>query len=306
MKLLSLPLLLPLGAVIALASLGMANHHGQKADQKALIQAALPEKAFVNPVEKRKLLVFSRTNGFRHKSIETGQLALKLMGEKTGAFETVVSNDLANFEAEKLKEFAAVCFLNTTGEVFSASKKAMKEMSDADKEVDQSKAKELQKNLMAFIKSGGGFIGIHSATDTFYQWPEYGEMMNGYFWGHPWRASTNVSIKVEPGQESHPLVAMFEGENLEFKEEIYQHKDPYNSQKVDMLLRLDTEKSDMTVKGIRRTDNDFGVSWSRDWGKGRVFYCSLGHNHHIYSNEKVLKHYLAGIQWAIGDFKIEE
>jgi hypothetical protein len=114
-----------------------------------------------------------------------------------------------------------------------------------------------------------------------------------------------VSIKVEPGQEKHPLVAMFNGENVEFPEEIYQLKEPYDSKAVHMLLRLDTEKTDMTVKGIKRTDNDFGVAWARHWEKGRVFYCSLGHNHEIYWNPKVLGHYLAGTQWALGDYQAE-
>ena len=103
--------------------------------------------------------------------------------------------------------------------------------------------------------------------------------------------------------ESHPVVAMLEGKNLEFKEEIYQLKDPYDSSKVRMLLRLDPERSKMDVKGIRREDKDFGVAWIREWGKGRVFYCSLGHNDHIYMNPTVLKHYLAGIQWALGDLE---
>jgi len=71
-----------------------------------------------------------------------------------------------------------------------------------------------------------------------------------------------------------------------------------------MLLRLDTEKSDMKVKGIKRKDNDFGVSWTKDFGKGRVFYCSLGHNDFIYWDSKVLGVYLNGIQWALGDLKV--
>ena len=153
------------------------------------------------------------------------------------------------------------------------------------------------------MKGGGGFVGIHAATDTFQSWPEYGRMIGGYFDGHPWGAGTDVSIKVEPGEEKHPLVAMFEGRNIDFKEEIYQLRDPYDSSKVHMLLRLDTERSNMDVRGIKRSDGDFGVAWARHWGKGRVFYCSLGHNDHIYWNGKVLRHYLAGIQWAMGDLE---
>ena len=269
------------------------------------IAAALPDKPFATPAKPRKLLIFSVTNGFHHASIPTGQLAFTDLGKKTGAFETVVSNDLANFETDKLKDFDAVCFLSTTGEVFSPGKDQTKSMSPEALKEAEARADRLKANLMAFIKEGKGFVGIHSATDSCYQWPDYGQMINGYFDGHPWGAGTEVSIRVEPGQEKHPLVAMFEGKNVDFKEEIYQLKDPYDSKKVDMLLRLDTEKTKIDIGGVKRADKDFGVAWARTWGKGRVFYCSLGHNHEIYSNPIVLKHYLAGLQWAIGDFKVD-
>jgi hypothetical protein len=269
------------------------------------ITAAIPDKPFAKPGKPRKVLVFSKTNGFRHASIATGKVALAEMGRKTGAFEAVISDDLGEFEADKLKQYDAVCFLSTTQAVFSPHPNELKTMSGEDKKAALEKDARLKENLMAFVKSGRGFIGIHAATDTCYEWSEYGRMINGYFDGHPWTADTMVSVKVEPGQEKHPLVAMFEGANQEFKEEIYQLKDPYDSKAVHMLLRLDTEKTDMTRKGIKRTDGDFGISWARHWEKGRVFYSSLGHNHDMYWNSKVVRHYLAGIQWAIGDFKAE-
>ena len=269
------------------------------------ISAALPDTPFAKPEKLRKVLVFSKTNGFRHGSIATGKLALTEMGRKTGAFEAVISDDLAEFEAEHLKKYDAVCFLSTTMNVFSPHPKELEKLSPEEKEAAFKRDAQLKENLMKFIKSGGGFIGIHAATDTCYEWSEYGKMINGYFDGHPWTADTMVSVKVEPGQEKHPLVAMFDGKNEEFKEEIYQLKDPYDSKSVHMLLRLDTEKTDMTRKGIKRTDGDFGIAWARHWEKGRVFYCSLGHNHDMYWNPKVIRHYLAGIQWALGDFKVE-
>ncbi|MCH7225347.1 ThuA domain-containing protein [Haloferula sp. A504] len=282
-------LLLPLGLAIA-AGLIAASPKKEMPPAGALekIVESLPAKPYAKPKQKRKLLVFSKTAGFRHKSIATGKVALEEMGEKTGAFEAVISDDLANFEPDKIGRFDAILFLSTTQNVFKGAENE----------------KALQESLMSFIRSGKGFIGIHAATDTFYNWPEYGEMINGYFDGHPWGAGTPVHIFVEPGKEEHPLAAMFEGEPLEFKEEIYQLKDPYDSSKVDMLLRLDREKS-AEVKGIKRKDNDFGVAWARNWGEGRVFYCSLGHNHHIYWHPKVLRHYLAGIQWALGDYEVE-
>ncbi len=300
--------LIPSSIVAAAAILLVSqNPAGEQppAEAAAKIAEALPEKAYAKPKEKRTLLVFSRTNGFRHASIATGKLALEELGRKTGAFEVVISDDLDNFESDVLKKFDAVCFLSTTQNVFAPTGDQWKEMSEEDRAGAREREIRLKENLMNYVKAGNGFIGIHAATDTFYEWPEYGEMINGFFDGHPWGSGTDVSIKVEPGQENHPLVAMFEGESVDFKEEIYQLKDPYDSSAVDMLLRLDPEKSDMNVQGIKRDDNDFGVSWIRNWEKGRVFYCSLGHNHEMYWHPKVVRHYLAGIQWALGDLEVD-
>lgn len=301
-------------ALVPSALLGIAallvvaqNPAGERPPAEAMekITAALPEKPYATPKKPRKLLVFSRTNGFRHASIATGKLAFTELGEKTGAFEAVVSDELENFDADKLASFDAVCFLSTTGNPFMPGKDAFEKMSAEEKTAANQAADRYKDNLMRFIKSGGGFIGIHAATDTFYDWAEYGRMINGYFDGHPWNANTPVSIKVEPGQENHPLVSMFEGRNLEFKEEIYQHREPYDSKAVHMLLRLDPEKTDMTLGGIKRDDKDFGVAWSRNWDQGRVFYCSLGHNHDMFWHPLVIRHYLAGIQWALGDLAAE-
>lgn len=277
---------LVLGACVFLVAASKKESAPAGAEKK--ITAALPGEAYAKPKKERKVLVFSRTVGFRHKSIATGKIALAEMGKKTGAFDVVISDELENFEPGKIDEFDAILFLSTTQNVFKGAE---------DEKV-------LQDSLMKFVKGGKGFVGIHAATDTFYNWAEYGEMINGYFDGHPWRAGTQVHIKVEDGKKDHPLVAMFEGEPLEFKEEIYQHKDPYDSSKVDMLLRLDPEKSEK-VKGLKRKDNDYGVAWARTWGEGRVFYCSLGHNHDMFWHPKVLRHYLAGIQWALGDYEVE-
>lgn len=277
------PLALIGAALLPLTAKGEEN--APKGSSEKIVEA-LPEEPFAKPAKARKLLVFSKTAGFRHASIPTGKLALEKMGGKTGAFEAIISDDLSNFGSEKINGFDAILFLSTTQNPFAGA-------------ADEAKFKE---NLMKFVKDGKGFVGIHAATDTFYEWPEYGQMMCGYFNGHPWTADKMVHIDVEPGQEKNPLVAMFGGQPVELREEIYQFKDPYDSKKVRMLLRLDPSKSDK-VGGMKREDNDYGVSWARKWGEGRVFYSSLGHNDEIYWNPKVLRHYLAGIQWAIGDFE---
>ncbi|MES2658347.1 MAG: ThuA domain-containing protein [Verrucomicrobiota bacterium] len=300
--------LIPTGLASALALFAITQTlPAEDAPAGALekITEALPAKPFAKPKKERKILIFSKTNGFRHGSIATGKIALTEMGKKTGAYETIISDDLDNFEVDQLKKFDAVCFLSTTMNVFSPNNEEMKKLSEDDKKAATEKEARLKENLMKFVRSGRGFIGIHAATDTFYEWVEYNQMINGCFDGHPWNADAKVSIKVEPGQEKHPLVAMFNGENVEFAEEIYQFKEPYDSKAVHMLLRLDIEKTDMTRPGVKRTDGDFGVAWARHWSKGRVFYCSIGHNHEMYWNPKILSHYLAGIQWALGDYQVE-
>jgi type 1 glutamine amidotransferase len=291
----SLAVLLPLAARAQKMPAGAAEK----------IAAALPDRAFAPPAKPRKLLVFTATNGWRHESIPTGITALTELGKKSGAFEVVASEDISEFEVDQLKNYDAVCFLSTTLDIFMPHPNLRKAMTPQQLKDATERSERLKKNFMAYLDAGHGFVGIHAATDTCYEWPEYGEMIGGYFDGHPWTANTQVSIKVEPGKEKHPLVAMFEGKNVDFKEEIYQFKAPYDSSKVDMLLRLDTEKSSMNVKGIKRTDNDFGVAWAKTIGPSRMFYTSLGHNHEIYWHPVVLKHFLAGIQWALGDYKVD-
>ena len=298
-------ILLPIGILIASFALLSYNPNDEKPPAGAMekIAAALPEKAWAKPQKARKMLVFSVTKGYRHASIPTGKVALTEMGKKTGAYETVISDDLANFEPDAIKQFDAICFLSTTNDVLSPLPQELKNMSEEEKKASQEKQLRLRKSIMDFIESGKGFVGIHSATDTLYDWPEYGRMIGGYFNGHPWGAGTDVQIDVEKGQEKHPLVAMFEGQSMNFKEEIYQFKEPYNSKNQQMLLRLNVEKSAKVGGG--RADGDYGVAWAKNIGKGRLFYCSIGHNHEMYWNPKILGHYLAGIQWAMGDLKCE-
>ncbi|MHC4501746.1 MAG: ThuA domain-containing protein [Planctomycetota bacterium] len=241
------------------------------------ITDAMPKKATAKPARPRKLLVFNLCRGFRHGSIPWGAKALEIMGRTTGAFETVESSDPSVFGPDSLNQFDAVCMNNTTGQLFND---------------DVSK-----KSLLDFVRGGKGIIGIHAATDCFYKWAEYGEMMGGYFWGHPWNEKVAVKLD-DPG---HPVLAAFGGKGFEVADEIYQFKDPYSRKALHVLLSLDTTKTNMKKGGIRRTDGDFAVAWVRSYGKGRVFYCSLGHRNEIFWNPAILRHYLDGIQFAMGD-----
>ncbi len=251
------------------------------------IEKALPEKATVKPAQKRKLLVFWLCEVFFHKSIPVGNKALELMGEKTGAYEAVFTNDYSVFTKKKLKQFDAVCFNNTTHLKF-----------------DPNKTPERCNALIDFIKSGKGIVGIHSATDNFYDWPEGQEMMGGKFTGHPWRSDGTWAIKID--EPNHPLTAAFEGKGFKINDEIYRTDPPlYSRDKQFVLMSLDmSDVNTRSVEGLKPSDMDTGISWIKTYGKGRLFYCSLGHNDSVYWNPQVLQHILDGIQFALGDLLV--
>lgn len=251
------------------------------ADEIAKIRAALPTAPLVKPAKPRRVLIYNDCRGYRHSAVPYGAAALRMIGEKTGAYEAVFSDDPAVFSPERLGDFDAVCFNNTTGELFDDVT--------------------LKDSLLNYARRGGGIVGIHAATDCFYQWPEYGELMGAYFDGHPWHADQTVTVKID--EPAHPIVAMFDGKSFKVTDEIYQFRAPYSRDRLRVLMSLDTDQTDMTLPGINRTDGDFAVSWVRNYGRGRVFFCSLGHNHHIFWTPVILKHYLAGVQFACGDLR---
>lgn len=261
------------------------------------VEAALPAKAPAEPKGPHKVLIFSKTNGFRHDSIPVGAATLILMGEKTGAYTAVHTEDESYFEPGKLKQFDAVIMLNTTLDVFRPSDKKMPRDKKALEEVKEREAM-LKKSLVNFVKRGGGLVGIHAATDTYHDWDEYNRMMGGCFLKHPWGAGDKVSVKnLAP---DHPLNQIFHGKGFDVVDEIYQFK-PTTALPTErkMLLALDDMKMD--VSRGKRADHFYPIAWVSTYGKGHTFYCSLGHNKHIYYNPAILQHYLAGIQYALGD-----
>jgi hypothetical protein len=258
------------------------------AEEVQKIENAAPKKATVEPAKPRKLLVFWRCEGFFHQSIPVGNRALEAMGKTTGAYDVVITDDYSVFTRENLKQFDAVCLNNTTGLKF-----------------DPKETPERCEALMEFVRNGKGVAGIHAATDNFNQWPEGQEMMGGKFTGHPWTAGGTWAIKLD--EPDHPLMAAFKGQNFKINDEIYRTEPPLYSRDNQLVL-MSLDMSDGTtrnVKGFKPTDADTGTAWVKTWGKGRIFYCSLGHNDHIYWNPAVLQHYLDGIQFAFGDYKVD-
>ena len=264
-----------------------------KPDVVKKIEAALPKSAPAKAKKARKVLIFSKTNGFRHGSIATGAKSLAMLGEKTGAYTAVHSEDDSMFEADKLKEFDAVIMLNTTGELFRP-RRLPKDA--AQKKAALEREERLKKNLVDFVKSGKGLAGTHSGTDTYKNWKDYNDMMGGAFAGHPWHSLVPIK-NLEPG---HVVNKCFEGKGFSVKDEIYQFR-LNTALATDRRMLLSLDGSKMNLKRNDGRKEFYPISWVSTYGKGRTFYCSLGHRNEIYYNPLVLQHYLAGFQYALGD-----
>lgn len=287
-----------LGGALLAALLGIAPRACMaqlNPDMLKKIQDAMPTTAPATPAAARKVLIYTRSTGFVHSSIPYGAEALRLLGEKTGAYTATVSDDPASFDPANLKQYDAVIFESTTNEPLKPK--------DGDPDAE-AHAKLWKQSLLDFVNGGKGFIGIHAATDAYWQagqkWPEYQQMIGGSFDGHPWHEKVGVSNQ----DPTNPVSAALEGKDFEITDEIYQMQE-YSRDKQRVLMGLDLAKTNMTKGGIHRTDGDFAVSWIKTSGQGRVFYCSLGHREEIYWNPMMLKYYLAGIQFAIGDLKAD-
>ena len=222
-----------------------------------------------------KVLFYTQSAGFHHQVVTRspdGSLSFaerQLVAAARGRFDVVASQDPAELTGEKLKGYQAVVFY-TTGEL------------PIDVEA-----------LTNFVKAGGGFAGVHSATDTLYKSAAYGELIGGYFDGHPWHQ--NVRVKVEA--RGHPAVAHL-GPSFEIADEIYQFKS-WDRKNVRVLLSLDDSSVDLAKQGVKRADHDFANAWTRDYGKGHVFYTALGHREEVWADPRFLTHLVNGIAWTI-------
>jgi type 1 glutamine amidotransferase len=155
----------------------------------------------------------------------------------------------------------------------------------------------VKQSILEYVNSGKGIVGIHAATAACQNWPEYGDMMGGYYGGH---INQQVVIKVD--DPTHPVNACFGKKPFMIKDEIYISREPYSRENLRVIASLDLNAMEDPQK---REDKDYAVSWVRSYGEGRVFYTTMGHEPATYWNPLFLKHLLAGVQFAIGDLRGE-
>jgi len=219
-----------------------------------------------------RILYFTHSAGYRHDVIPLSKAILTQLGSNSGVFEVTATEDTSEFSTENLKRYAAVMFY-TTGEL---------PMSGAQKTA-----------LFDFVRSGRGFLGVHSATDTFYTWPDYLDLVGGYFNGHPWHQAVTIEV-VDPGD---PVVA-FLGNFLQIEDEIYQISD-FDYRGSHVLLRLDPSSVDLGKTGVHQRFYGWPLAWKRFYGQGRVFYTALGHEASVWQDRRYQRMLTNAILWSM-------
>jgi type 1 glutamine amidotransferase len=264
-------LILSLLILVALAS----------AQNQPAVDSLVPPPPQAKEIHLKHILVIGQTKEFEHDSVPDGMAAIYNMGHESGLWDATLRTDTKlitkkDLGRKNLDHFDALVFVSTTGEL---------ELDDSQKQ-----------DMMSFIKDDGkGFVGIHAALDTDHQWPEYGVMIGGWFDEHPWSTFNAPIVNEDP---SFPAVRHLPKAFVKY-DEIYQPKN-WSRDKVNVLLSLDPTKLNYANNPrIHRTDHDFAVAWNKMYGRGRVFYSTLGHTEESWDDPDIRKMYFEAIKWVL-------
>jgi hypothetical protein len=221
----------------------------------------------------KRVLHVTHSAGFRHDSTVVSAQVMRSVAAESGRLEVMATEDVSLLNAQTLRDFDAVFFF-TSGELpVSAQQK---------------------RDLLDFVRSGKGFGGAHSATDTFYSWPEYGDLIGGYFDGHPWVQPVRIDVE----DPNHPAVAHLTP-SFTILEEIYQFRD-FSRERVRVILSLEPRSVDLKAPGVHPDTEDFPLAWVRRYGSGRVFYTALGHFDETWRDSGFQKTLLGAMLWLTG------
>ena len=212
-----------------------------------------------------RVIVLTATRGFRHDSIPVARDALTAMAASTGEFAITTTEDVSAITAATLAGYDVLGFVLTTGELpFDPAQKAA---------------------IVNFVSSGKGFIGIHSAADTLYDWPDYGRLVGAYFKEHPWTQAATVLVEDQTHASTSGL-----GDRFTMTEEYYTFRE--NPRAVQLLLRLDP--SSVGASG------DYPLAWAHSFGAGRAYYNALGHFDATWRDARFQRQVAGALRWAAG------
>lgn len=265
------------------------------------IRNAAPQKTAVTPSKIHKVLVFDLITGYKHWDTPHIDEVIKVLGDKTGAFKAEVSSDIFNFEAKTLKNYDAVVLNNNCS--VGPRRNMFLDQLDKDESLSEAEkikiAARLEANLIKYVKKGGGLAVIHGSITMQNNSMPFSEMVGGSFDYHP--AQQDVSLELVDAD--HPLVKAFDGKAFVHRDEPYLFKNAYAQKNFRPLLYIDTSK----LKKKKEIDEKIKyVSWIKSHGKGRVFYSSPSHNAQSFEDPKMLKFFLDGMQYVLGDLKCDD
>jgi type 1 glutamine amidotransferase len=223
------------------------------------------------PLQDIKVLVFTKTDGYEHRSIPAGVAALKKLGQENG-FEVTDTPWAYYFQSDTLEKYDVVIFLSTTQDVLND---------------------EEQEAFKAYINNGGGFVGIHAAADTEYEWEWYGQLVGAYFKSHP--KQQNALVRVT--DKNHPSTAHLPSEWNRWDEW-------YNYKNIQPDLNVLAYLDESTYEGGENGDNH-PIAWYHDFDGGRAFYTGMGHTEESFQDPLFLQHVLGGIIYAADAEKFE-
>jgi hypothetical protein len=262
----------------------IAAKFATRAAAQSAANETMPPVPHAKEIHLKHVLVIGQTKGWEHDSVPDAMAAIYNMGKESGLWDTTLrtdtelltKKDLGHRNAKNLNYFDLIVFASTTGEM----------------DLDASQ----KQDMLTFIHDDGkGFVGIHAALDSNYNWPEYGEMIGGWFDQHPWMTFNAPILNEDP---DFPAVRHFPKSFVKY-DEIYQPK-AWSRDKLNVLLSLDPNKLNYgNNPRIHREDRDFAVAWSKMYGKGRVFYSTLGHTEESWSDPDIRKMYFEAIRWAL-------
>jgi hypothetical protein len=277
------------------------------------MMAALPDKPLAAPQSLRHVLVLCKAAGWVHTSIPLAAKMVEYLGDKTGAWMTTITYDPAAINADNLKQYDAIFLDSTTGQFL-------------DDPNDQGTTQARRQALLDFVKGGKGLAGIHAATDSYHTsprrassgeaataptgtWPEFNEMIGGFFKFH-WPYPTLIAVKID--DPNSPLTSMFPARGYVIVDETYTFaQNSFSRKRVHVLTSINYKKMSAEDKAkepaaTRRTDGDYALSYIQHVGDGRVFYEGHGHDESVYYSRPFVAHMLAGIQYALGDLKADD
>jgi type 1 glutamine amidotransferase len=211
-----------------------------------------------------RVLMLTATSGFRHDSIAAARQAMSALAASSGEFSVNATEDLGVFTASALTAYDVIFFALTSGELPLTA--------------DQKTA------ILDFVSRGGGFLGAHSATDTLYEWPDYGRLVGAYFKEHPWTQQASVIVE----DASHPATSGL-GDRFSILEEFYTFRENPRP-RVQVLLRLDA--ASVAASG------DFPLAWAHTFGSGRAYYNALGHFSETWNDPRFQRQLLGAIRWV--------